>query len=178
MELMPSLLSSRPEKAEYAPYFETYIGKVHHEEFLAGLISQTAETMSLLNSISADRSLFRYGPDKWSIREVIGHLIDAERVFTYRALRIARGDQTPLPSFDHDLFVKTSGLDQRTWESLKEEFEAVRRATIALFSSFEPQAWLRMGTASNNPVSARALAYITAGHELHHVEILRSRYLV
>lgn len=174
---MPSLSPSHPEKTEYAPYFETYIGKVHHEDFLAGLVSQTAETKNLLNSISEDRSLFRYGPDKWSIREVIGHLIDAERVFTYRALRIARGDQTPLASFDHDLFVKTSGSDQRSWESLKDEFEVVRRATVALFSSFEPQAWLRIGTASNNPTSARALAYITAGHEIHHIEILKSRYL-
>jgi len=168
---------SKPDPSEYAPYYETYVSKVKHSNVVTALLAQLDDTLNLLHTVSAAQALYRYGPGKWSIKEVLGHVTDAERIFSYRALRIARGDKTPLASFDQDPYIAHAGFDRRTWGSLKEEFEVVRRATLALFQSFDPEAWGRSGVASDNPVTVRALAYIIAGHELHHVGILRTRYL-
>jgi uncharacterized damage-inducible protein DinB len=119
---------------------------------------------------------FRYAPDKWTVKEVLGHVIDAERIFTYRALRIARGDETPLPSFEQDDYVKNGGFSARTLADLGEEFDAVRGASISLFRSFDEAAWGRRGTASQKQVTVRALGFITAGHQIHHRMILEENY--
>lgn len=174
---MTAAMIARPGADEYAPYYSTYIGKVPEGDLQAMLSSQLAETMALLRSIPESRGGYRYAPDKWSIKEVLGHLIDSERIFSYRALRIARGDATPLPGFEQDDYVPAGRFDARTVRDLADEFAAVRQATIHLCAHFDPEAFARRGTASGKPVSARALAYIIAGHELHHVGILKTRYL-
>lgn len=174
---MDTLAIARPEKREYIPYYEKYVGLVSHSNILAGLASQIDATLNLLNTISDDQSLYRYAPGKWSIKENVGHMIDTERIFGYRALRIARGDKTPLPGFEQDDYVRIAGSDRRSWPSLKDELEVARKSTIALFGSLEHEAWLREGVANNDVISVRALAYIIAGHELHHIHLLRSKYL-
>ena len=134
--------------------------------------------MEAIGRIPEDRGGFRYGPEKWSIREVLGHLIDAERIFSYRALRVGRGDRTPLASFDENEYVKTAGSDARTIADLVRELRAVREATVLLFESLPDEAWGLRGVASGKDVSLRALAYITAGHARHHLRILRERYAI
>lgn len=174
---MSTVGSRRPAATEYAPYYETYVKLVPDGDVLATLAQQGAETQKLLRSIDEQRSLHRYAPDKWSIREVVGHVADAERVFTYRALRFARSDPTPLPGFDQDVWARTTNAHAQTLVSLLDDLQALRAATVTLFRGFEDAAWDRTGTASGNAVSVRGLAYITAGHERHHVKILRERYL-
>ena len=132
---------------------------------------------ALLRRIPEDRGDYRYGRGKWSVKEVLGHVIDAERIFTYRALRFARGDSKPLHSFDQELYVGTGAFGHRQIADLAEEFSHVRAATVLLFGTLDEDAWRRSGIASENPVTVRALAYITAGHELHHRRILEERYL-
>jgi hypothetical protein len=133
--------------------------------------------MALLRPVSEDIAAFRYDEGKWSVKQVIGHLIDVERIMTYRALRVARGDQTPLPGFDENAYAQTAGSDQRTLRSLLAELEATRAATAAFFHNLPAETWMRIGIANNNAISVRALAFIIAGHELHHREILQDRYL-
>lgn len=174
---MATFVVAKPERSEYPESFARYVSLVRNSNIVTGLLAQVDDTMSLLHTISAAQSLERYAQGKWSIRDVIGHLIDSERIFTYRALRIARGDQTPLSGFEQDDYVRAAGADRRTWGSLKEEFELVRRSTVAFYGNLEPEAWLRIGTASDNPISVRALAWVTAGHELHHDAVLRRHYL-
>src|SRR5215470_12062831 len=166
----------RPAKSEYDPYYQRYISLVPDEDVLVSLDQQLSETLILLRSLSEHHGAFRYEPNKWSVKEVLGHLIDSERIMAYRALRIARNDRTPIPGFEQDDYVKNGGFDQRTVGNLGREFEQVRRATISLFRNFEPEAWERTGIANNVEVSVRALAYIIAGHELHHKAILKDRY--
>jgi hypothetical protein len=168
----------RPEPTEYAPYYGKYISLVPHGDILTTLDQQLDDTLSLLRGITESQSAFRYAPDKWSIRELVGHIIDTERIFSYRALRFARKDETPLPGFDQDVFNENASFDDYPLVELASEFEHVRRSTIFLFKHLEADAWLRRGIASDNEVSVRALAFILAGHELHHVGILRTRYLV
>ena len=120
--------------------------------------------------------MHRYAPGKWSVKEVVGHMIDGERVFSYRALRVARADTTPLPGFDENAWVPAAHFDRRPMPDLVADYQTVRAATVALFSSFEEEALVRMGTANDQPISVRALAHMIAGHELHHVAILRERY--
>ena len=167
----------RPLEGEYSPYYETYISRVPDGDVIQTLERQLDETQKLLTSIPEARGGFRYSPEKWSIREVIGHLIDSERIFGYRALRFARGDSTPLAGFDQDEYVRASGSDRRTIADLASEFEFVRRSTITMLRSFDESAAERRGKANNNEVSVRALAWIMAGHERHHLEILNERYL-
>jgi hypothetical protein len=174
---MATFVVAKPERNEYPDDVAAYVSLVRHSNIVTGLLAQIDDTMSLLHTISAAQSLERYAPGKWSIRDVIGHLIDSERIFTYRALRIARGDQTPLSGFEQDDYVRAAAADRRTWGSLKEEFELVRRATVAFYANLEPEAWLRTGTANGKAISVRALAWVTAGHELHHDRMLRQRYL-
>jgi uncharacterized damage-inducible protein DinB len=168
---------ARPGTDEYAPYYGTYIGKVPDGDLRSILSSQLAETLALIQSIPESRGGHRYAPDKWSIKEVLGHLADSERIFSYRARRIARGDATPLPGFEQDDYVPAGGFDGRTLGDLADELAAVRQATIHLFAHLDQAALERRGTASGKPVSVRALAYIIAGHELHHLGILKTRYL-
>lgn len=167
----------RPQSTEYAPYYAGYIAHVPDGDVVETLRRQRDETRRLLLAIPEERGGHRYAPDKWSIRELLGHVSDTERVMSYRALRIARGDQTPLAGFDQDTFVAGANFDRRTIADLAEELELVRAATIALVQSFDEESFERRGTANGLEVSARALVFIIAGHEQHHLEILRSRYL-
>jgi hypothetical protein len=169
-------LETRPEAGEYLPYYGTYIARVPAGDVAEILDAQQASTQRLLAPLGEARARHRYAPDKWSVKEVIGHLADAERVFAYRALRFARADESPLTGFDEKAYVPVADFDRRTLTSLLAEFAAVRAATLVLLTSLDEAAWLRRGTANGAGVSVRALACIIAGHELHHVAILRERY--
>jgi len=167
-----------PQPGEYNPFYETYIGKSRaFADPVHKLSEQHDEVLSLFRPLDLQKQLFRYAAGKWSVKEVLGHLIDAERVMTYRAMRIARGDQTPLPGFDENVFVAEAQTEHCDWNELLEEFSHVRHATILLFRHIPQEAWLRTGTANGAPLSVRALAYIVAGHTAHHLTILRERYL-
>ena len=168
---------TRPDSSEYASYYASYIGKVPEGDLIRTLESQGQAFATLLGAAPESRGDFAYAPGKWTLKEVVSHVIDAERVFGYRALRIARADQTPLPGFDENSWVPNSGAKQRTLRDLVGEFQAVRGATVALFRHLPPDALTRTGTANNNPVSVRALAWIVAGHALHHEGLIRERYL-
>lgn len=168
---------SRPEPDEYAPFYAGYVAEVPDgADPLALLKDQLTGLPGLLDSVTADRSLARYAPGKWSVREVVGHLCDVERVFAYRLLRIARADPTPLPGFDENAWVSSADFDNRDWSDLRSEWAAVRRATLALAHGLSGEAWRRMGNANGMPISARALLYIIPGHTRHHVDVLRDRY--
>jgi hypothetical protein len=168
---------ARPETSEYIPYYGKYIALVPDGDLVDTLRGQIGETLSLLRTIPEERASYRYAPGKWSIKEVVGHLADVERIMTYRALRIARGDSTPMPGFDENAYVPAGNFEARPLASLAHEFEQVRAATVAFLETLEPVAAARRGTANNAEISARALAYIIAGHERHHVAILKERYL-
>ncbi|MFL5617942.1 MAG: DinB family protein [Gemmatimonadaceae bacterium] len=175
---MTTTLRARPEASEYASFYHGYVAAVPEGDIVELLRTGGRELVEALGRIAEDRGGFRYGPEKWTIREVIGHLIDAERIFAYRALRVARGDRTPLASFAENDYVKTAGSDARTIADLTRELGAVREATVLLFESLPDDAWGRSGVASGKDVSLRALAYITAGHARHHLRILRERYSI
>jgi uncharacterized damage-inducible protein DinB len=174
---MPDLQISKPAAGEYNPYYSKYIDLVPDGDVVGTLASQIGPTLTALRAISDADSLKRYAAGKWSIREMLGHVNDGERIFAYRALRIARGDQTPLPGFEQDDYIAPGKFDARSWSSLIDEFEIIRKSTLALFRGFDEEAWRRTGTASENPVSVRALAYMIAGHERHHMNVLREKYL-
>jgi len=174
---MSTAATARPEKTEYAPYYERYISLVADGDIVGILGKQLEETLALIHGIPEARGGFRYAEGKWSIKELIGHVIDSERVFAYRALRFGRGDATPLSGFEQDDFVRGADFDKRSLNDLASEYGHVRRATISLFASLDEAAWNRRGAANNNEVSVRGLAFIMAGHERHHLEILRTRYL-
>lgn len=167
---------TRPLPDEYAPFYEKYVSLIPGDDILGVLETQRVQTARLLAARSEREGSFRYAPDKWSVKEVIGHLSDAERVFSYRALRIARGDETPLPGFEQNDYVPNGRFGERTLADVAAEFAAVRLATLALLQSLTEEAWKLRGTASNNPISVRAQVYIIAGHELHHLKILDERY--
>lgn len=169
--------TTRPEPTEYAPYYGGYTARVPAGDVVETLSTQHDATLDLLRGLPEERGGLRYAPGKWSIREVVGHLMDSERVFAYRALRFSRSDETALASFDENAYVANAKFDDRTLAGLCDEFEAVRRSSVLLFASFDSEEWLRRGTANNTVTSVRALAWITAGHELHHLELLRTRYL-
>jgi len=173
--LSPSI--GRPEPAEYDPYYGRYISLVDSDDIIATLEKQARDTKALLNPLSSQQADFRYAPGKWSIKEVLGHMNDTERIMSYRAMRVARGDKTPIEGFEQDDYVPTGRFDRRTIRDLLEEFAAIRHATIQLLRHFDAEAGERLGTASQKPVSARALAYIIAGHELHHRRVLQEKYL-
>jgi DinB superfamily len=166
----------KPSESEYAPFYAGYIARIPAADVLEILECQSAELRQLAASTPPEREEFRYGPDKWSVREVFGHLIDGERVFGYRAFRIGRGDQTPLPGFDENHYVAASSYHDRDLASLVEEFALVRAANLAIFHSLSGDAWSRLGTANGYPISVRALAFIMAGHVNHHLAILNDRY--
>ncbi|HKW41360.1 MAG TPA: DinB family protein [Gemmatimonadales bacterium] len=166
----------RPASSEYAPHFETYIAKVPKGDLLRVLEEQVRETQRLLSGLPEAKALHRYAPGKWSVKEVVGHVTDSERVFCYRALRFARADEKPLQGYDENAWVPAGRFDARPLEDLAAELDAVRRATIALFRGLDGESLGRRGTANNTIVSVRALAWIIAGHERHHVGILHERY--
>lgn len=171
------MTQNRPQTGDYAAYYGKYIALVPGGDFLETLASQLRDTSALLSPLADSEGDFRYAPGKWSIKETLGHVNDAERIFSYRMLRIARGDQAPLPGFEQDDYVKTGNFSARRLSDLLAEFTSIRQATIALVRSLDTAAWLRRGVASQNEVTALALAFIIAGHERHHWLILRDRYI-
>lgn len=166
----------RPEPGEYAPFYERYIALVNGTDILGTLESQRRQMLLLLSGRDEADGNFRYAPDKWSAKEVLGHVCDGERIFAYRALRIARGDRTPMEGFEQDDYVRNGPFVQLPISELIEEYIAVRRATLILLRNLDEAGWTRRGVANNNEVSVRGLAYIIAGHELHHRRILEEKY--
>ena len=171
------MTQKRPQKGEYPDYYEHYIALVPSGDFLEILREQKETMIRLLSPLSEQQGDFRYAPGKWSIKEVLGHINDAERIFAYRLLRIARGDQTPLASFEENEYVRTGNFSARRLADLLDEFSAVREATITLIRSLDDAAWLRRGIANQKEITATALAFVIAGHDRHHRIILEERYL-
>ena len=170
-------MNVRPERAEAAPYYFTYIDKVPDGDVRAIMRAQASEIVSWAHGITEEMSTHRYAADKWSIREVLGHVNDCERLFVMRAFWFARGFDSPLPSFDQNVAMAVSGAHARSWQSHVDEFHAQRAATLAFFDALPDAAWDRRGIASDNPFTVRALAYMVPGHVLHHLDIVRQRYL-
>ena len=175
---MPSARTVRPAATEYASWYAGYIERVPDGDIVTALRQGGEALTSALAAIPDARGDHRYAEGKWTVRTVIGHLIDAERIFAYRALRIARGDSTPLPGFEENDYASAAGSDARSIAGLSSEMHAVRASTVRLFESFPEEAWARSGTVNNAPVTMRALAWITAGHAMHHLAVLRDRYEV
>jgi hypothetical protein len=173
----PKAKMTRPGSDEYAPYYERYVSLLPDSDVLETLGSQLESTKALLASIDETRAAGRYAPGKWSIKELVGHLIDSERVFAYRAMRFARHDQAPLSGFEQDDYVLHGDFDSRSLMDLAAEFEHLRLSNIHFLRGLSEAAWERRGTANDSPVSVRAVAHIIAGHELHHINILKTRYL-
>jgi len=167
----------RPLATDYAAYYEKYVSLIAGTDILGILEAQQLVMAQLLGARSEREGNFRYASDKWTLKEVVGHISDAERVFAYRALRFSRGDKTPIEGFEQDDYVKYGGFNDRTLADIAEEFSQVRDATLGLLHGLDGEAWDRRGTANKNEVTVRALAYITAGHELHHRRILEEKYL-
>ena len=172
-----SNLSVKPALDEYAPYYSGYVGQVPEGNIIEIMRAQLDDVMALFGRIAEEKADYRYAPDKWSVKELIGHIIDAERIFSYRALRFGRGDQTELASFEQNGYVPNYKLDKISLSDLANEFECVRRSTLYLLQHFDEAAWSRRGVASQNEVSVRAIAHIMAGHVNHHLNVLRERYL-
>lgn len=171
------MTQKRPQQGDYADYFGRYIALVPSGDFLEILQEQREDLNRLLSPLSEEQAEFRYAQSKWSIKEVVGHINDTERIFAYRLLRIARGDQTPLAGFDQEPYIKTGNFSARKLKDLLEEFSAVREATIALVRPLDSAAWLRRGTSSGKEITALALAFVIAGHVRHHRQLLEERYL-
>lgn len=168
---------SRPNTDEYAEFYAGYVGRVPEGDVLQFLRDQPQQLRDLLSGLTDEQAATRPAPAEWSIKEVIGHINDGERVFSYRALRFSRGDETALPGFDQDLFVKNANFSEQPLSDLLDEFTHLRAANVLLYKHMSPEVQMRRGTASTYPVSVRALIYITAGHVEHHLESLRTVYL-
>ncbi|GIP57847.1 DinB family protein [Paenibacillus woosongensis] len=169
---------SKPQSGEYLEHFEEYIREVPEGELISLLELQPEEAMLKLGTLSDEAGNYKYAEGKWSLKEVLGHITDTERVMSYRLLRIARGDKTPLPGFNEELFVSHANFERLSIQQLLKDFTTVRKATLSLIRQLDDEAWQRAGTASGGPVSSRALAYIIAGHAIHHFRIIRERYLI
>lgn len=167
----------RPGKSENAPYYLTYIDQVSGDDIQAFLRTQLHQSLALFDGISEDKSQYRYGPEKWSIRQLLNHVTDNERAFVFRALWFARGFIEPLPGFDQEIAAAGARADAVSWAAHVQEFRQVRESTISFFTNLPPEAWMCKGIASGNPFTVRALAFIIAGHVAHHSRILRERYL-
>jgi hypothetical protein len=170
--------ATRPAETEYAKPYAGYVANVPETDLRAAIEQQSAETQKLLASLDETKAAYRYAEGKWSVKEVIGHLIDGERIFAYRALAIARGETQPLPGFEENDYVRAANFDAWTLGDLAEHYALVRRATIVLFQNFPDAAWANRGVASENPITVQAIAWIIVGHERHHLRVLRERYLV
>ncbi len=175
---MPSNRSKRPAPADFPPHFAGYVEKVPDGDVIEALIGGAEIMAALLHDVDDERANFAYAPGKWTLKEVLLHCADAERIFAYRALRIARGDQTPLPGWDENAYAPMSGAPARSLDSLLDELESVRNATVTLFEGLPADAWDRKGISNGKEVTVRALAWICAGHLLHHLGILQERYLM
>lgn len=172
-----SFLTVRPIDGEFAPYYGKYIEKVSDGNILDTLALQNKESVEFFMRLSDQQAMHRYQPDKWTIKDVVGHLTDSERVFAYRSMRVSRADTTPMPGFDENTYVANANFADRKLSDLAQEFARVRQTTLDLFRSFGETVWTRKGTANNNDVTVRALAWIIAGHELHHQMIVKTRYV-
>jgi hypothetical protein len=168
---------NRPQNTEYAAYYENYVSLVKENDIVAVLETQQLEFLEATKEITEEKGAYRYAEGKWSIKELVGHLIDGERIFAYRALRFARADQTPLEGFEQDGYIENARFDTALLENLIAEFSLLRQANILFFKNLVDQDWLRSGLASGAEVTVRALAYIMAGHVRHHLKILHARYL-
>ncbi len=168
---------ARPDKTEYAATFESSIRQVPEGDVLVILESQIEETVQFLEGLSEEKADHRYAPGKWSIKQVVGHLIDSERIMTYRALRFARGDETSLPGYEENDYADNANFDKLSLKVITEELRAVRQSSLYLFRSFDDEMWLRKGKASGFDFSVRTFPYQVAGHEIHHMKIIRERYL-
>lgn len=168
---------TRPEKTEYAADYETYVSLVEEADIVAVLQNQIAELENLCAGISEEKGSSAYAEGKWTIKQLVGHLNDGERIFAYRALRISRADATPLEGFEQDGYIENANFNERDLSELVEEFTLLRKANLLMFKKLPAEVWSRRGTASEATVSVRALAYIMAGHVRHHVNILQTRYL-
>jgi len=168
---------NRPTETEYAPYYQGYVDQVSENDIMAVLRSEVDELDVLLARVPADKETYRYAEGKWSVREIVGHLIDGERVFGYRALCIARGETQNLPGFDQNDYMQTAPYHHIELEDLLSEMRLVRLSNIAMFRSLAEEAWNRTGIANGNAVTVRALAFIMGGHVRHHMNVLRERYL-
>ncbi|MDB4916535.1 MAG: DinB family protein [Gemmatimonadetes bacterium] len=174
---MSTSLRARPDAGEFPAFYAKYVALVPDGDIVTVHRAMAEELRTALAAIPEEKGGFRYAEDKWTVRTLIGHMIDAERIFAYRALRLARGDATPLPGFEENDFAKTAGSDSRTVADLVSEMVAVRDCTMRLFASLPDEAWTRRGTVNNGDISVRAIAYVSAGHAAHHLQILRELYL-
>lgn len=174
---MENLIISTPEADEFDEYYGMYISLVEDDGIISALQNQIKQTTDLLSTIPEEKGTYAYAEEKWSIKELVGHLIDTERVMAYRALRFSRNDLTELEGFDQDPYIENADFNACQLSDLAKEFELIRQANILMFKNLTAKAWDKKGVASGNPVSVRALAYIIAGHELHHIKILKERYL-
>jgi hypothetical protein len=171
-----TMTSERPKPGEYNPYYDRYISLIPGSDIISTLTSQLPKTVALLSGRSEPEGELRYAPGKWSVKEALGHMIDTERIMAYRALRIARHDRTPMEGFEQDDYVRDGPYADLRLADLVEEFKTVRATTLAFFRNLRPGDWTRSGIANKNEITVRALAYIIAGHELHHRNILEERY--
>lgn len=167
----------RPATGEFAPYYERYIALATEDNAIDALERQLEDMKTLLQGVSEEQAAHRYAPGKWSIKQLLGHVADAERVFAYRALRFARGDRTPLPGFDENEFAESAGSDHRTLRALLDEVETLRRCNLSFFRGLDEAAWTRRGKANDVEMSVRAIAFAIAGHGRHHMNVVKERYL-
>ena len=165
-----------PRPDEFSPFYKDYINLIDTENVVQKLIQQGQTTYTLIQKLTPKEASYRYADDKWSVQEIIGHLVDTERIMAYRALCISRGDKTPLPGYNHEAYVKQADFESRSLQSLSTEYDALRNANISMFNSFTNEQIKRKGTANDATLSVRALAYIIAGHEKHHLQILEDKY--
>jgi len=167
----------RPEPTEYAPYYERYISLVPEADITSTLAAQQDELRSLFAAVPEEKGAYAYADGKWTIKELLSHIIDGERIFAYRALRISRGDKSPIEGFEQDDYIATSNANNRTFADLLDEFTLERQANLHLFRNISAVGSQEIGTANDNPISARAIAWIMAGHVRHHLDVLKTRYL-
>ena len=167
----------RPEKSEYDPYYERYISLIIDNDIVTVLAGQLTELQDLFTALPEERGTYAYETGKWTIKEVLSHLIDGERIFAYRVFRIARGDKTPIEGFEQDGYIENSHANERSFAELLDEFNLLRRANVLFFKNLDNDDWVRTGTANNVEISVRAIAFVMVGHIRHHITILRSRYL-
>lgn len=168
----------RPEISEFDPYYNTYISLIEGDDVLPVLNSQSDKLRSVFSGVGEDRGVYAYGEGKWTVKELLSHIIDGERIFAYRVLRISRGDETPIEGFEQDGYIENSNANGRSFSDLLDEFDLLRRSNMLMFRSMSSAGGSRLGTANEKPVSVRALAYIMAGHVEHHIRILQDRYLI
>jgi len=169
-------MSTRPAATEYPAFYQRYVDLVPEDDVQSALADQAKKTAAIVRGIGEEKAAFRYAPGKWSVKGVIGHFVDAERIFCYRALAIARGEAKSLPGFDENSYAEAGDFDRRSIRDLADDYEAARRSTIAMFRGIPDAGWTRRGVANDVPVNVLGLAYITLGHERHHLKVLRDRY--